>query len=216
MQSAFAPIYCGDYIWEVHGHMGTLKVVSDAPHGQRFRAELFRQEKVHSYWVPVPAALRRRLPAIGPPREDTMRQATMRQATMRQASMVSALVVMLSFTGPAAHAQIAPQQGPSQQIAPQQGPSQDVLAPAPKLNLTLEQRHTIKELVKDMKADAGDVQATIGEPIPPGINPRPMPSDVSQKVPQVKSHRFFLTAQQIVIVDPKDNKVADVIKLGTD
>src|SRR6516165_12585742 len=75
----------------------------------------------------------RRLPAIGAPREDamrqaTMRQATMRQATMRQASMVSALVVMVSFTGPAAHAQ----------IAPQEGPSQDVLAPAPKLNLTLE------------------------------------------------------------------------------
>jgi hypothetical protein len=136
-----------------------------------------------------------------PPWEDTMRQ-----ATMRQASMVSALVVMLSLTGPAAQAQ----------IAPQQGPSQDVLAPAPKLNLTLEQRHTIKELVKDMKADAADVQAAIGEPIPPGISPRPMPSDVSQKVPQVKSHRFFLTAQQIVIVDPKDNKVADVIKLGTD
>ena len=37
-------------------------------------------------------------------RQATMRQATMRQATMRQASMVSALVVMLSFTGPAAHA----------------------------------------------------------------------------------------------------------------
>src|SRR5262245_26487817 len=193
-------------IWEVRGNMGTLKPVGDAPHGQRFCAELFRLEEVHSYWAPVSAALRRRLPA---PREDAMRQ-----DTMRQASMVSALVVMLSFTGPAAHAQIAPQQGPSQQIAPQQGPSQDVLAPAPKLNLTLEQRHTIKEFVKDMKADAADVQTAIGEPIPPGINPRPMPSDVSQKVPQVKSHRFFLTAQQIVIVDPKDNKVADVIKLA--
>jgi len=132
---------------------------------------------------------------------------------MHKASIITALILMLSFIGPAAHAQMAPQQTPSQ---PQQTPSQDVLAPAPKLNLTLEQRHTIKELVKDMKADAGDVQAAIGEPIPPGISPRPMPSDVSQKVPQVKSHRFFLTAQQIVIVDPKDNKVADVIKLGTD
>jgi hypothetical protein len=199
--------------------MGALKALGIAPHRQRFCEELFRQEKVHSHWVPVPAALRRRLPAIGAPREDAMRQ-----ATMCQASMISALVVMLPFIGPAAHAQTAPQQGPSQQIAPQprqgpsqqQGPSQDVLAPAPKLNLTLEQRHTIKELVKDMKADAADVQAAIGEPIPPGINPRPMPSDVSQRVPQVKSHMFFLTAQQIVIVDPKDNKVADVIKLGTD
>ena len=79
-------------------------------------------------------------------------------------------------SSPAAHAQTAPQQGPSQQIVPQQGPSQDVLAPAPKLNLTLEQRHTIKEFVKDMEADAADVQATVGEPIPPGINPRPMPN----------------------------------------
>ena len=125
---------------------------------------------------------------------------------MHKASIVTALMLMLPFIGPAAHAQ----------IAPQQTPSQDVLTPAPKLNLTLEQRHTIKEFVKDMKADAADVQATIGEPIPPGINPRPMPSDVSQKVPQVKAHRFFLTAQQIVIVDPKDNKVADVIKLGAE
>src|SRR6516165_5349068 len=131
-------------IWGVHGDMGALKAVGVAPHRQRFCAELFRQEKVHSHWVPVPAARRRRLAAIGAPREDamrqaTMRQATMRQATMRQASMISALVVMLPFIGLAAHAQTAPQQGPSQQIAPQQGPSQDVLAPAPKLNLTLEQ-----------------------------------------------------------------------------
>ena len=132
---------------------------------------------------------------------------------MHKASIITALILMLSFIGPAAHAQIAPQQTPSQ---PQQTPSQDVLAPAPKLNLTLEQRHTIKEFVKDMKADVADVQATVGEPIPPGINPRPMPSDVGQRVPQVKTHRFFLTAQQIVIVDPKDNKVADVIKLGAD
>jgi hypothetical protein len=129
-----------------------------------------------------------------------------RENAMHNASIISALILMLSFIGSAAQAQ----------IAPQQTPSQDVLAPTPKLNLTLEQRHTIKEFVKDMKADAADVQAAIGEPIPPGINPRPMPSDVGQKVPQVKTHRFFLTAQQIVIVDPKDNKVADVIKLGTD
>jgi hypothetical protein len=188
-------------IWEVHVDIGTAKAVVDAPHGQRFLCGTIPPGKSSFLLAPVSAAVRRRLPAIGAPREDAMRQ-----ATMRQASMVSALVVMLSFTGPATHAQ----------IAPQEGPSQDVLAPAPKLNLTLEQRHTIKELVKDMKADAGDVQAAIGEPIPPGISPRPMPSDVSQRVPQVKSHRFFLTAQQIVIVDPKDNKVADVIKLGTD
>jgi hypothetical protein len=35
--------------------MGTLKAVGDAPHKQRFCAELFRQEKVQFYWTPVSA-----------------------------------------------------------------------------------------------------------------------------------------------------------------
>jgi Protein of unknown function (DUF1236) len=121
---------------------------------------------------------------------------------MHKAWITAALALMLSLGGAAAPAQVAPQHQP-----------QDVLAPAAKLNLTLEQRHTIRELVKDMKVDAADVKAEVGEPIPQGITPHPMPSEVAQKVPQVKSHRFILTAQQIVIVDPKDNKVADVIKL---
>src|SRR5262245_54007126 len=88
-----------------------------------------------------------------------------RENAMHKASIITALILMLSFIGPAAHAQIVPQQTPSQPqqtpSQPQQTPSQDVLAPAPKLNLTLEQRHTIKEFIKDMKADAADVQATI-------------------------------------------------------
>ena len=92
----------------------------------------------------------------------------------------------------------------------------NVLAPAAKLNLTLEQRHTIRELVKDMKVDAAEVKAEVGDQIPQGITPHPMPNEVAQKVPQVKSHRFILTAEQIVIVDPKDNKVADVIKLAAE
>lgn len=123
---------------------------------------------------------------------------------MHKAWIAAALALMLSLGSAAAPAQIAPQQ------------PQDVLAPAPKLNLTLEQRHTIRELVKDMKTDTADVKAEIGEPIPQGITPRPMPSEVGQKVPQVKSHRFILTEQQILIVDPKDNKVADVIKLSAE
>jgi hypothetical protein len=123
---------------------------------------------------------------------------------MHKAWITAAMALMLSLVAAAAPAQIAPQQ------------PHDALAPGPKLNLTLEQRHTIRELVKDMKVDAADMKAEIGEPIPQGMTPRPMPSEVAQKVPQVKSHRFILTEQQIVIVDPKDNKVADVIKLSAE
>ena len=123
---------------------------------------------------------------------------------MHKAWIAAPLALMLLLAGGPAPAQVAPQQ------------PGDVLAPAAKLNLTLEQRHTIRELVKDRKVDAADMKAEIGEPIPQGMTPRPMPSEVAQKVPQVKSHRFILTEQQIVIVDPKDNKVADVIKLSAE
>ena len=123
---------------------------------------------------------------------------------MHKAWIAAALGLMLSLVDAAAPAQVAPQQ------------PGDVLAPAAKLNLTLEQRHTIRELVKDMKVDAAEVKAEVGDQIPQDITPHPMPNEVAQKVPQVKSHRFILTAEQIVIVDPKDNKVADVIKLAAE
>jgi hypothetical protein len=130
---------------------------------------------------------------------------------MRTALKLAALASTLAWSGTIAQAQTPPSQTPPQQ-------QQQDLAPTPKLNLTLEQRHTIREFIKDMKADASsaNAQATIGEAVPAGISPHPMPADVGRKVPQVRTHMFFLTAQQIVIVDPKDNKVAEVIKLGAD
>jgi hypothetical protein len=128
----------------------------------------------------------------------------MREKEMRKASLIAALAMALSWIGASADAQ-----------TPQQQDDRRELAPTSKLNLTHEQRYTIKEFIKDMKGEAvSEVKATVGDPIPPGVTPRPMPADVAQKVPQVKSHRFFVTADEIVIVDPKDNKVADVIKLA--
>jgi uncharacterized protein DUF1236 len=121
---------------------------------------------------------------------------------------IVAFAMTLSLIAVAGHAQ-TPAPG---------APQQEQVPTSPKLNLTLEQRFTIREIIKDKK-DAGapaDVQAAVGEPIPQGVTLQPMPSDVAQKVPQVKAHRYFLTAQQIVIVDPKDNKVAEVIKMTAD
>jgi hypothetical protein len=63
------------------------------------------------------------------------------------------------------------------------------------------------------EATTRDVQAAVGDTVPQDVSLQSMPTLVGQKVPQVKTHRFFVTGQQIVIVDPKDNKVADVINL---
>ena len=100
---------------------------------------------------------------------------------------------------PAAHAQTP---------AP---PAPQPAAPTARINLTLEQRHIIKELIKDLKVEPTktSVQPAVGEALPA----QPMPDDVGRKVPQIKTHRFLITADQIVIVDPKDNKVAELIEL---
>src|SRR5262249_46198288 len=174
---------------ELHGNAGWRNSIALR---ERDRRELFRRRKVQFDWVAPIWAILAPVPSGGGFREDTMHKA-----------MITGLALMLSCLAADAPAQVTPPQ------------PQDGLAPAPKLNPAPQQRHTITEFVKDMKADAADVKTEIGDPIPQGITPRPMPAEVAQKVPQVKSHRFFLTAQQIVIVDPKDNKVADVIKLGT-
>jgi hypothetical protein len=101
--------------------------------------------------------------------------------------------------------------------APAQPPALQPVLPAPKLNLTLEQRHVIRELIKDAKPQSsGNPHPAIGDTVAQNVDLKPMPEEVAQKVPQVKTHRYFVADGQIVIVDPKDNKVADLIKLESD
>jgi hypothetical protein len=82
-----------------------------------------------------------------------------------------------------------------------------------KINLTLEQRHVIKEIIKDLNISPAqqNVETTVGATVPATINLNSMPPVVAQKVPQVKSHLFFLKDDKVVIVDPKDNKIVDAI-----
>jgi Protein of unknown function (DUF1236) len=107
---------------------------------------------------------------------------------------------------PAAHAQTP---------APSEPPATPRAAPTARVNLTLEQRHVIKELIKDLNVEPTrtPVQAAVGEALPADVTPQPIPNEVGRKVPQIKTHRFLVTADQIIIVDPKDNKVAELIEL---
>ena len=89
---------------------------------------------------------------------------------------------------------------------------------AESVNLTMEQRHVIKEIiVKDMKiappADqASKVPTHVGEVVPSGIPLQPMPVEVTAKVPQLKAHSFLVRDEKVVIIDPKDNRVAALIE----
>jgi hypothetical protein len=82
------------------------------------------------------------------------------------------------------------------------------------VNLTLEQRHVIRELVKELKVEAAneDLKVAAGDEIPGKVALQPVPPLIGQKVPSIKSHRLYVTQRQVVIVDPQDQKVVDVIE----
>jgi hypothetical protein len=121
---------------------------------------------------------------------------------MRQASIAVLAAVLMSCAATEIIAQAPPLEPPA--------------APVRRLNLTVEQRYTIREIIKDVKdkPTSSNAAPAMGEPSPQGIEPQPIPGEVAAKVPQVKSHKFFVAKDQIVIVDPKDNTVAELISLS--
>jgi hypothetical protein len=108
---------------------------------------------------------------------------------------------------------------PVEAQVPSESPSAPpAVKPQDTVSLTMEQRHVIKEIIlKDLKitepADqAGKVPTQVGATIPSGIPLQPMPVEVSAKIPQIKAHSFVVKNDQVIIVDPKDNKVAALIE----
>jgi hypothetical protein len=84
------------------------------------------------------------------------------------------------------------------------------------VNLNEEDRHTIREIVlkdrKVQKAPENTKKVAIGEAVPQGVNLQPVPDDVTRKVPQLKNNTFFVKGDEIIIVEPKDNTVAEIVK----
>jgi hypothetical protein len=86
--------------------------------------------------------------------------------------------------------------------------------PPRSIQLTAEQDYVIKETVlKDMHIEQvpPSTEIRIGEKVPPDIALQTFPPLVAEKVPQVRTYKFFLTEHQIVVVSPQ-NIIADIIK----
>jgi len=122
---------------------------------------------------------------------------------MRQAVSASAIAIALMF---------APAIVPiPQSIAQAPPPGQEMRTS--KINLTVEQRHVIKEIVKDLPVQKApdDAQVTTGSAAPEGAVLRFFPPEITEKVPQIKSHKFFVKGSQIVIVSADGNDVVEII-----
>src|SRR5262249_20249617 len=96
-----------------------------------------------------------------------------------------------------------------------QAQTEPVLPTSRTVNLTEGNRHVIREIIlKDMnvKKAPGDLNVSIGGPVPASVSPQPFPGDITQKIPALKSNTFFVAGDHIVVVEPKDNTVADIVK----
>ena len=94
------------------------------------------------------------------------------------------------------------------------------IGPTPRtINLTAEQGFIIREIVlKDLHVPNAQSNApqTIGDAVPQSVELYPIPPEVAAKVPQVKSHLFFVKDDEIFLVSPSDRHISDVIKKPTD
>lgn len=88
------------------------------------------------------------------------------------------------------------------------------IAPAPRLKLTAEQEYIIREiLLKDTNVQKENTAPeTVGDAVPDDVKLYPLPPEVIQKVPQARSHMFFVKDDEVILVSSSDRRVADVIK----
>jgi len=79
--------------------------------------------------------------------------------------------------------------------------------------LSAEQDYIIKENLKDMHIEqvprANEIR--IGDKVPSDIRLHAFPPFVVEKVPHLKTYKFFVTENQIVVVSPQ-NLIDDIIK----
>ena len=92
------------------------------------------------------------------------------------------------------------------------------IAPKPRLTLTAEQEYIIREVVlNDVNVPKEkSASETVGDSVPDNVKLYPLPSEILEKVPQARSHKFFVKDDDtIILVSPSDRRIADVLKKKT-
>src|SRR5438477_12576633 len=76
----------------------------------------------------------------------------------------------------------------------------------PKINLTLEQRHIIKEIVKDLKIAPAPAKQDItpGTEVTSTIKPEPMPAHVSATAPTIEPHPIIGESRKPILAPAND------------
>jgi Protein of unknown function (DUF1236) len=92
-------------------------------------------------------------------------------------------------------------------------PTDRRMIPPRSIQLSAQQGYVIKENIKDMHIEQipRTKKIRIGDKVPSDIGLHDFPPLVVEKVPKVKTYKFFITENQIVLVSPQ-KEIADIIK----
>ena len=128
--------------------------------------------------------------------------------------VVTGAVIGLPQPGTAA---FAPGKTRFAQAAPSTAPGeQPAISSRRTVNLTEEDRHTIREIVlKDSQVSRApsSTKATIGDPPPSDVVTYEFSPQITDKISALQSLKYFVKADdEIVIVDTKSDRVADIVK----
>jgi hypothetical protein len=117
---------------------------------------------------------------------------------MKRAVLASMVVVTLSVGGAIAQ---APPTNNKEVIPPRS------------IQLSAQQDYIIKENLKGIHVEqvARIDEIRIGDKVPSNIELHVFPPIIVEKVPQVKTYKFFVAENQIVVVN-QQNLIADIIK----
>jgi len=102
------------------------------------------------------------------------------------------------------------------QAAPPTAPAeQPAISSRRTVNLTEEDRHTIREIVlKDLnvsKAPAG-VKVAIGDVTPQDVVTHEFPAVMANKISALQSLKYFVKSDDEIVIIDKGGKVADIVK----
>ena len=88
------------------------------------------------------------------------------------------------------------------------------IAGATAAELTLQQKQAIVQGVQSEKGQPVPLgfQPRVGAPVPPSISMRQLPFDVTRQVPAANDMEYAkLDNNEILLIDPKDRRIADII-----
>jgi hypothetical protein len=87
----------------------------------------------------------------------------------------------------------------------------------PRLNLTQQQKQAVNRGLSGEPSQnaAADLQIRVGEPLPNSITPHVMPKSVTEPVPETKWYEFAKLPDRVLMVDPKDRSIAEIILIPT-